>query len=90
MIARRSLPCTYFERDVKGAVGAAQVEDLRDVGMRQLHGDLGFIHEHRDELFVLRDARQDALDGDQALEALHASGLGPEHFRHAANVDAIE
>ena len=79
-----------LERDEVAVVDLAEVEDLGDVRVRELHGDLRLVDEHRDELFVLRDARQDALDRHHALEALHAGGLRLEDLRHAADVDALE
>src|SRR5690606_24340095 len=48
------------------------------------------VDEHRDELFVLGDVRQDALDREQPLEALDAIGLRLEDLGHAADVDAVE
>jgi hypothetical protein len=56
----------------------------------QLNRDLRLVDEHRDELFVLGNARQDPFDRQQPLEALHAEGLGLEHLGHAADVDALE
>ena len=58
--------------------------------MRELHGDLGFIDEHRDELLVLRDAGQDAFDGDESLKTFDTICLGLEDLGHTADVDALE
>ena len=58
--------------------------------MLQLHGDLRLVDEHRDELFVLGDVREDALDGEQPLEALDAERLGLEDLGHTADVDPLE
>ena len=71
-------------------VDAAELEDLADVGVVQLAADLGLIDEHLDEVGVLRHRRQDALDGEDLLEALDAEGLGLEDLGHAANADALE
>ena len=73
-----------LEGDEVAVVDFAEVEDLGDVGVLQLHRDLRLVDEHRDELFVLRDARQDALERDDALEALDADGLGLEYLGHAS------
>jgi len=79
-----------LERDVVAAIDDAEVEDLGDVRVVQLHRDLRLVDEHLDELFVLRDVRKDALHGDEALEALDAVRLGPEDLRHPADVDPLE
>src|SRR5581483_74967 len=67
-----------------------EVEDLADVGVVQLNRDLRLVDEHGDEFFIFGDVRQDALDGEQALEALDAERLGLEYLGHAADVDAVE
>src|SRR5262249_38620105 len=64
--------------------------DLTDVGVSQLHADLRLVLEHRDELFVLRDVGEDALDRHQALEAAGAEDLPPPDLGHAADVDPVE
>ena len=79
-----------LERDVVAAVDDAEVEDLRDVRVVQLDRELRLLDEHADELFVLRDVRQDALDRDEPLEALDAERLRAEHLGHAADVDPLE
>src|SRR5262245_50839713 len=65
-----------LERDVVAAVDDAEVEDLRDVRVIELYRELGFLDEHADELFVLRDVRQDPLDRYEPLEAFDAERLG--------------
>ena len=52
--------------------------------------ELRLVDEHADELFVLRDVRQDALDRDEPLEALDAERLRAKHLGHAADVDSLE
>ena len=79
-----------LERDEEAVVDLTEVEDLGDVRVLQLHGDLRLVDEHRDELVVLGDVRQDALDGDQALEALDAEGLRLEDLGHPPDVDPLE
>ena len=71
-------------------VDAAELEDLADVGVVQLAADLRLIDEHLDEVGVLGHRRQDALDGEDLLEALDAEGLGLEDLGHAADADALE
>src|SRR5438034_7319476 len=51
------------------------------VGMTQLRGDLRLVDEHLDELFVLGDGREDALDRDQLFKALDADGLDRKSTR---------
>src|SRR5262249_1826819 len=52
--------------------------------------ELGFLDERADELLVLRDRGQDALDRDEALEAFDPESLGAKHLGHAAGVDPLE
>ena len=47
----------------------SDVVNLRDVRMLELRGEPRLVEEHRDELRVLREVRQDALDADELLEA---------------------
>jgi hypothetical protein len=68
----------------------SELEDLTDVGVRELAGDLGFIDEHLDEVLVLPHRGEDPLDGDDLLEALDAVALGLEDLGHATDADAIE
>jgi hypothetical protein len=56
----------------------------------KLHGDLRLVDEHRDELFVLRDAGQNALERYDALEALNPDGLGLEYLGHTPDIDTFE
>jgi hypothetical protein len=79
-----------FKGDEVAVIDFAEVEDLGDVRVLKLHGDLRLVDEHRDELFVLRDAGQNALERDDALEALDADGLRLEYLGHAPNIDAFE
>jgi hypothetical protein len=72
------------------AVDAAELEDLTDVRVRELPGDLRLVDEHLDEVAVLAHRRQDPLDRDDLLEAFDAIRLGFEDLRHAADADAIE
>ncbi len=79
-----------LQRDEEASLDLTEVEDLRDVRVLKLHGDLRLVDEHRDELFVLGDVRQDALDGQQALEALHPECLRLEDLGHASDVDPFQ
>jgi hypothetical protein len=55
----------------------------------QLGGNLRLINEHPDGLIVVHEMRQEALDGDDALEAPGARVLGEPHLGHAADADAV-
>ncbi len=79
-----------LHRDEVRAVDAAELEDLADVRVRELPGDLRLIDEHLDEVAVLAHRRENSLDRDDLLEALHAVGLGLEDLGHTADADAIE
>ena len=83
-------PVDVLERDVVAGIDDAEIEDLGDVRVVQLNRDLRLVDEHLDELFVLRDVRQDALDRDEPFEALDAVGLGAKDLGHTSDVDALE
>ena len=69
---------------------AAELEDLADVRVRELPGDLRLVDEHLDEVAVLAHRREDSLDRDDLLEALDAVALGLEYLRHAADADSVQ
>jgi hypothetical protein len=71
-------------------VDAAEVEHLDDVRVREAHRELGLVHEEVDEALVLGQARQDALDDQDLLEALDTEALGLEDLGHAALAEALE
>ena len=79
-----------LESDVKAVLLVTQVVDLGDVAVVELDGDLRLVLEHRDELVVLGDVREDALDRDRALEALDPILLGLVDLGHAADAHALE
>ena len=62
--------------EVRG-VGHSDVEDADDVRVLQVHRHARLVEEHRHELLVLREVRENALDRDGLLQA--ADGA----FRHA-------
>jgi hypothetical protein len=68
----------------------AEVEDVNDVGMVQLRRKLRFVGEHRDELFVVGDVREDLLDRDDLLEPLDPAPARPEELCHAAAGDPLQ
>ena len=79
-----------LHRDEVRAVDPAELEDLTDVRVRELTGDLRLVDEHLDEVAVLAHRREDPLDGDDLLEALDAVALGLEDLGHPADADALE
>src|SRR5436853_408880 len=48
------------------------------------------VEEHADELLLLGQVRQDALDRDDLLEPLEARALGAVHLGHAAGGDTLD
>ena len=83
-------PVDILEGDEVRVVHLTEIEDLGDVRVLQLHRDLRLVDEHRDELFVLGDVGEDALERNDSLEALHAHDLCLEHLGHAPDVDTFE
>ncbi|MEZ4335977.1 MAG: hypothetical protein R3B82_05055 [Sandaracinaceae bacterium] len=63
------LPVDELHRDEERVRDLTEVEDLGDVRVRQLHGDLRLVDEHRDELLVLRDRREDPLHRDEPFRS---------------------
>ena len=70
--------------DEVGVVGVADVEDLDDVGVLEEQRQARLVQEHGDELRVLGQRGQDALDGDVLAEALQGLGDALEDLGHAA------
>ena len=79
-----------LHRDVVALLDPAEVEDLDDVRVGEAGHHLGLVHEHVQELLVLREVRQDALDRDDLLEALDAGALGLEDLGHAADRHPVD
>ncbi len=71
-------------------VGDADVEDADDVGVLQVHRQARLVEEHLDELLVLGEARQDALDRHRLADVSDGRfGDTTEHLRHASGVDLV-
>ncbi len=83
-------PGNILHGDVVLLVDMTEVEDLGDVGVGELPCDLGFIDEHRDELVILGDGWQDALDGQDTLKTLDTKGFGLEDLCHASCIDLFQ
>src|SRR5688500_17662559 len=71
-------------------VADTDVEHLNAVRVRQMRAHARLVEEHADELLLLGEVRQHALDGDGLLEPLEASAFGSEHLGHAARGDLLE
>ena len=69
---------------------ARELVDARDVAVAQHAGDLGLVDEHLDEVVVLGEVREHALDRDQVRLPLAVEGLGAIDLGHATERDAIE
>ena len=88
--AERVEPVDELERDEVLAVHLAEVEDLHDLRVGQLRGQLGLVDEHRDEARVGRQVRQDPLDDQDLLEAVRRGDLRAEDLSHAAHRQPFE
>ena len=69
------------------AVGLEAVH-LHQVRVVQAHRDPRLVHEHRAEVRVLREIREDALHHQGLVDALGAAGPREEHLGHPADAEA--
>ena len=84
-------PFDIFHRDeVAARLNLAEVVDVHDVRMVQLGRELRLVGEHRDELVIVRDVRQDLLDRDDLLEAFHAGAARAKELGHPSARDLFE
>src|SRR5581483_5186289 len=83
-------PVDVLHDDEVRGVGHPDVEDADDVGVLELHRDARLVEEHGDELLVLGERRQDALDRDGLLHATDG-GFGDSaiDLGHASGVDLV-
>ena len=77
-----------LEGDVELLVHTPEVEDLRNIRMRETNGDLRLVDEHAREL-VVAEAWQDALDRQLLLEAHGATARRSKDFGHPADRHAL-
>ena len=68
----------------------AELEHLHDLRVRELRGQLRLVDEHRDEVRVRRQVRQDPLDDQDLLEAVRRGDLRAKHLGHAAHGQSFE
>ena len=71
-------------------LGDPEVVDLDDVAVRERRVDARLGEQHLDEALVLREVGQDALDGDELLEAFGGDDAAFEDLGHAAHGDQLE
>jgi hypothetical protein len=67
-------PVDELHHDEVRLVGVADVEHLDDVGVLEVQRQPRLVQEHGDELLVLRQRGQNALDGDVLAESLDGFG----------------
>ena len=79
-----------LHRDEVLAVRARELVDARDVAVAQHARDLRLVDEHLDEVVVLGEVREHALDRDEVRLAVRVEGLRAIDLRHPAERDAIE
>jgi hypothetical protein len=84
------LPQDVLHRDEVAFADFTPIDHLADAGVIQLHRELGFIDEHRRELFVSREKVNHLLDGDDALGAFERDGLRAKDLGHPAGANAVE
>ncbi len=76
-----------LHRDEGRAVEVPQLEELDDARVVQRRRDARLVEEHADELGLLREVREDALEHHHAVAA---RVLGEEQLRHAADGEPLE
>ena len=86
----QAVPVDVLHRDEVLALGLPEIEDLGDVRVAQLDGELRLVDEHLDRLGVARDVREDPLDRHRAGEAGRTSLHGAKDLGHPADADALE
>ena len=79
-----------LHRDVVALLDPPEVEDLHDARVGEARHHLGLVDEHVEELLVVGEVGQDALQRHDLLEALDARPLRLEDLGHAADRHAVE
>jgi hypothetical protein len=72
------------------AVAAADVVDVRDVGVRERRRQARLVEEHPDEAMIGGVVRQHALEHEQLLELLDPGRARQVDLGHAADGEAVE
>jgi hypothetical protein len=78
-----------LHHDEVGVVGMADIEDLDDVGVLEEQRKPRLVQEHGDELRVLGQRGQDALDSDVLAETLQGFCDTLEDLRHSTGGNAL-
>jgi hypothetical protein len=68
----------------------AELEDGRDVRVRDARRDVRLVEEHVHERLVLDEVRVDPLDGEPPLEAAEPIDPGEVHARHPAEANLVD
>ena len=76
--------------EVLPVLGDPQIVNLDDVAVRERRVDARLGQQHLDEPLVLREVREDPLDGDELLESFRADDAALEYLGHAAHGDQLE
>ena len=79
-----------LHHDEVRVVADADIEHLHAVRVREVRADARLVQEHADELLLLREMREHALDRDELLEALESGALRAEDLGHTARGDPLE
>ncbi len=85
---RRALNQLDDENDV--FAGDLEIEHLRDVGVRELRGELGLVDEHLQRVVVFAMVREDPLEHDGPKRERAGEWEAQEDLGHAADRDAAE
>ena len=76
--------------DVQRVTVLPKFKNACDVAVLKMRSDPRFIDEHFDEVFILHDVREDALERQDPLKPVHAKGLSLKHLGHSADVDPLK
>ena len=87
---REILAVDVLHRQVIGVTVAAEVVDVNDVRMVERGGDLRLVEEHVDEVGLLGEVRQDALDRDALGEPFGAWSAGEKDLGHPADGESLK
>ena len=68
---------------MRPGVGAELVE-LADIRMLELHSDPRFVEKHLDEVAVCLEMRKDPLDHKEAMVTVCVGVASEKNFRHSA------
>ncbi len=87
---RHALTLHIFHGDVVGLPHLAQLDDLRDVGVRDGRGEARLVDEHPDERGILGEVPVDQLDRHELLKTVRSREPGQVEVGHATRGEAVE